>query len=109
MLFGIYELTLVIISILLMINYAPNDISIIRKTMKNSFRIKVLVWVTVYGILYTILLMRRIVFILQWIYLTDPRYKQTNCNAFTFIVLNSFEFCWFIYGNTFFYNEQFLP
>lgn len=105
LLFGLFEMILVCISIVLIINFSPNIKSFIGKNFNATFKAKVLVWISVYGVLYSILVLRRLVFILQWVYLEEPRYAQTNCNCFTFLVLNSFEFCWFLYGNTFFYNE----
>jgi hypothetical protein len=45
----------------------------------------------------------------MWKNSPDPRmlHSKINCCAFSF--LNTFEFMWFIYGNTFIYNEIFAP
>lgn len=102
-----FELTLVCISIALIINFVPeNGIRFIAENMNSNFENKVLVWIIGYGTLYMLLVLRRCLFIWQWIYMEDPRYVQKNCDCLTFVFLNTFEFAWFIYGNSFFWSEN---
>lgn len=75
LLFGFFELFLVCISVVLIINFAPNNIRLLPELMSKSFQAKVLVWIIVYGTLYMIFFLRRIVIIFQWIFVADPRYK----------------------------------
>ena len=107
LLFGIIELALVGTTVALILNFNPtNDFAFITTNIDDSFRLKVIVWLAGYGALYVILVIRRLIFVCQWLYMADPRYVQSQWHCLTFVFLNGFEFGWFIYGNTIFFADQ---
>lgn len=104
--YGLFELILVVCSILLIINFANDEIDWFNLESRHEFREDCLRWISVYGALYAILFIRRMVNTCQWIYQEDPRDSQANCNCLTFVFLNTFEIGWFIYGNTIFFGSD---
>ena len=98
--FSLLELMVVVLSAIIVYIYADNDIDFILRVDINGYEI---FWIAVYGLLYLVFLTRRVVLICMWGCMKDPRLKQSKINCLTFSILNSFEFIWFVYGNTFFY------
>ena len=104
--YGLFELSLVVIAILLIINFTNDDIDWFNLQYHQSFKEDCLRWICVYGALYVILFFRRMVNTCQWIFQDDPRNAQASCNCLTFVLLNTFEIAWFIYGNTIFFGAD---
>lgn len=105
LIYGLFELIMCMTSAFLMVNYAPNGINLLDlKNLTESDPIAL--WINVYGGLYFLLFLRRILLICFWKFSKDPKPFQAKCNFFTFVFLNTFEIGWFIYGNTIFYKEN---
>lgn len=100
--FSLLELMVVILAIAIVYLYADLSIDVLNRNNVKGFEI---FWIAVYGLLYLAFFIRRVVLIFLWIFISDPRLKQAKINCLTFTFLNSFEFVWFIYGNTFFYTH----
>lgn len=103
--YAIFELTMVGLATLLIINYTDNGIKIF-KLKNDEFRRNIVIWTEVYAGLYFIIFLRRIVLTFLWCFHKDPRPLQARSNFFTFIFLNTFEVAWFIYGNTLFWGPD---
>lgn len=100
--FSLVELMVVVLAIEIVYLYADKDFDVLNRQDVKGFEI---FWIAVYGLLYLAFFLRRLVLICMWLCMRDPRLKQAKINCLTFTFLNSFEFLWFIYGNTFFYTH----
>ena len=103
--FAFFELIIVAIASALVLNYASDQINII-KDIDFELRKQIVPWTYVYGALYIIIFLRRLALIFMWCCMDDPREAQATSNFFTFVFLNTFEVAWFIYGNTIFWGQN---
>ena len=78
----------------------------IAKRHKN-FNEKVLTWVAVYGTIYVFYTIRRLTCLCQWCWMNDPRVVQAKLQFYTFVIVNTAEVAWFVYGNFLFYSNVF--
>ena len=100
-----FELIICFTCAFLIINYAPNNISVLDLN-KWAQKDDIALWTYVYGGLYLLLFLRRLLLTCFWRYSTDPRPFQAKVNFYTFVFLNTFEIVWFIYGNSIFWKEN---
>mmetsp|Transcript_14941 Transcript_14941/g.25444 ORF Transcript_14941/g.25444 Transcript_14941/m.25444 type:complete len:237 (-) Transcript_14941:643-1353(-) len=88
-------------SILVMAN--EKSISFIQ--FSEEFGLQVQWWIIVQLGIYCLYFLRRVVVMIQWKCIKDPRTKQARLSCFTCMFLNTFETGWFIYGNTLFFSK----
>jgi len=105
LIYGLFELIICGTCGFLIILYAPNGITI-EQLKQFSQADPIALWTDVYGALYFLLFLRRLLLICFWKFSEDPRPFQAKCNFYTFLFLNTFEIGWFIYGNTIFWKPN---
>lgn len=66
----------------------------------------VMSWVAVYGCIYWCYIIRRIVCLIQWCCMKDPRLIQAKIRFYTFVFVNTAEIAWFGFGNFIFFNKM---
>ena len=106
--FAIFELIIVALSSVLIINYSSIGFKFtyFETEDEQELRDKIVPWTQVYGGFYIIVFLRRLILIFLWCCMNDPRRIQASSNFLTFIFLNTFEVAWFIYGNYIFFSHN---
>ena len=94
------EATVLLLCVAIFLAAHIGDVSFLVSEPLND---KVLLWITVEGALYTFYVFRRLIIISYWTCVKDPRLSTAKINCFTFVVLNTLETGWFIWGNVLFY------
>ncbi len=100
LIYGIFEIMIVGIIIYILINFT--DFYNFKDQLNDNFK----TWFYGYSSLYFIYILRRMYLLCLWFTMDDPRIIQGVINFYTFVFLSSFEMVWFIWGNTFFFEEK---
>ena len=73
---------------------------------KQPYNDMVMSWVAIYGCIYWVYILRRLICILQWCCMKDPRIIQAKIKFYIFTIFTSMEIIWFGFGNFIFYNRM---
>ena len=93
---------MVAVSLFITVIYNNDNLDFLKS---QNIEGNVIFWIYVYGLLYIMYFLRRLLSICQWCIRKDPRIAEAKVKCITFSFLNTFEFLWFLYGNTFFYTD----